>query len=160
MAMSLLVLLVPIAIVVGAQKYLFDGDKPIAVSPAQAIADARASGAFPVAEPGPLPDGWTVTSARFQRPADGATLRLGYVTPDAEPALLVQSSVPADQLLARELGDTAKAGGPVAVDAVSWQRYDSTRGEPALVLREAGRTIVVVGATDEPTLRELAAAVS
>jgi Protein of unknown function (DUF4245) len=158
MAMSLLVLLVPIAIVVGLQKFLFDGDKPIAVDPRPAVADARAADAFPVAEPGPLPDGWTVTSARFQRADGGATLRLGYVDPGGKPVLLVQSSVPFAQLVAAELGETAKAGADVPVGAAIWQRYDSARGEPALVLPEPRRTIVIVGATTEPVLRELAGA--
>lgn len=155
--MSLLVLLVPIAIVVGLQKYLFDGDEPIAVNPATAVADARATAGFPVVEPG-TPDGWTITSARFQLPAGGATLRIGYVDAARRPVLLVQSSVPVTQLLPAELGETAKAGGAVPIGAARWQRYDSTRGEPALVLREPGHTVVVVGATDEAALRELVVA--
>jgi hypothetical protein len=157
MAMSLLVLLIPIAIVVSCQKFLFDGDKPIAVDPRPAVADARAAAAFPVAEPA-TPAGWTVTSASFRRPAGGATLRLGYVDPDGKPVLLVQSSVPPAQLISAELGDTAKSAGTVPVGATAWERYASTRGEPALVLRADKRTVIVVGDTGEDAVRTLAAA--
>ena len=155
--MSLLVLLIPIAIVVGLQKFLFDGDKPIAVDPAAAVADARAAAAFPVLVPTGLPEDWTVTSARFQRPAGGATLRLGYVDPDGKPLLLVQSSVPSAQLIPAELGETAKAGPQVTVGPTAYQRYDSARGEPALVRTETGKTVIAVGTTEEKTLRELVA---
>jgi hypothetical protein len=157
MALSLLVLLVPIVLLLIFYRVLLDGDEPVTVDTRPAVADARAAAAFPVAEPVGLPDTWRPTSASFRRVDGGATLRIGYVAPDDEPVLLVESSVPAEQLLRVELGADATTGGPVAVGATTWQRYVSTRDEPAIVLFETGRTVIVVGRAPVERLATLAA---
>ena len=159
MVVAMVVLLVPIALLLGFYRLVLDGDEPITVDPAAAIGQARAALAFPVAAPVGLdPGDWRVASAGFGRGPDGATLRIGYVGPDEEPILLVQSDVAADRLLPVELGPRPRAGDPVRVGARDWRRYASQRGEAALVLLEPERTIIVIGRADIARLREVAAA--
>jgi hypothetical protein len=159
MALSMVVLLIPIVLLLGFYRLLFDGDEPIGVDPAPALAEARAAGAFPVLEPTGLPADWTTSTATFRRTAEGATLRIGYVNPDGDPLQLVQSSVPAATLLPAELGKTGP-GGTVQVGSRTWQRYESRPGEEAIVLSDKGRTVIVVGATELGQLQTLAAALS
>jgi hypothetical protein len=158
MALSLVVLLVPIALLLGFYRVVLGGDDPITVDPRPAIEQAQAAKAFPVSAPNGLRDDWHVTNATFRRTADGATLRLGYVDPDGGPVQLVQSSVPLESLVKSELGDKVEGIGPVRAGTRTWQRYDARPGENALVLLEKGRTIIVVGATEPENLQELAAA--
>ncbi len=159
MALSMLVLLIPIVLLLGFYRFLFNGDQPIGVDPAPAIAEARAAGAFPVLEPTGLPADWTTSTATFRRTADGATLRIGYVDPDGDPLQLVQSSVPTATLIPAELGRTGP-GGTVRAGSRTWQRYETRPGEEAIVLSDKGRTVIVVGATDVAKLQTLAAALS
>jgi hypothetical protein len=160
MALSLLVLLVPIVALLGFYRLVLGGEDPIAVDPRPAIAEARSAGLFPVAEPVGLGDDWHVSVAAFRRVDGGATLRLGYVDPDSGPVQVVQSSVPPATLIPAELGTGVAARGTLAAGPRTWQRYDTRPGESALVLLEKDRTIVVVGATDVARLRELAATLS
>jgi hypothetical protein len=158
MALSLVVLLVPIALLLGFYRLVLDGDEPITVDPRPAVAEARAAALFPVAEPTGLGAQWRVSTATFRRLDDGATLRIGYVGPDNEPVQLVQSSVPLQKLVTAELGGEAGPAGTVRVGARTWQRYTARPGETALVLLEKGRTIIAVGATEQRRLETLAAA--
>jgi hypothetical protein len=159
MALSLLVLLLPIALVLGFYRLVLDGDDPIAVDPAPAVAEARASGLFPVLEPTGLPDDWHVSTATFRRTDDGAVLRIGYVGPGGDPVQLVESSVPSATLLPAELGKTGP-GGTVKAGTRTWQRYETRPSEEAMVLAEKGRTIIIVGATSIDTLSVLAGSLS
>jgi len=156
MALSLLVLLVPIALFLGFYRVVLQGDAPIPIDPASAVAQARAANAFPVSDP-PRPEGWTVTSATFQQPEGGRVLRVGYVTPDGTGMQLVQGNVPAERLLRGELGERPVPTGTVDLGGRGWQSYDARPGERALVLLEPARTVVVVGG-DDAELRELAGA--
>jgi hypothetical protein len=158
MALSLAVLLVPIALLLAFYRGVLGGDAPIEVDPQPAIASAQSAHAFPVAVPIGLSADWHVTAATFRHADGGATLRLGYVDPDEDPVQLVQSSVPVTALLKAELGDTAAPGGAFRTGAHTWQRYDARPGEAALVLVDKGRTIIVVGATDPTNLEDLATA--
>jgi Protein of unknown function (DUF4245) len=159
MALSLAVLIVPIALLLIFYRVVLRGDSPADVDPGPAIQEAQHAQVFPVAVPR-LSDKWHVSAATFRRAADGATLRLGYVDPDKNPVQLVQSSVPPETLLPAELGSAAQ---PVstfrAADGV-WRRYDTRPGEQALVLPGAGRTIVIVGSTDAKNLQTLATSLS
>ena len=155
MATALLVLLVPILLVIGAYRIFLDGDQPTVVDPAPTVAEARAAGAFPVAEPTGLDRDWRPVSAVFRRAADGATLRLGYVSPSGGGVQLVQSSLPVAQLLPTELSRTLPPEGITPVDGRDWQRYPARPGERALVLLEPGRTVIAVGAVSERELRDL-----
>jgi Protein of unknown function (DUF4245) len=156
MAMSLAVLLVPIALLLIFYRVVLSGDAPVTVDPAATIQEAQQAAAFTVAVPQGLGDDWHTSSAKFARQTTGATLRLGYVDPDKDPVQLVESSIPADSLLPGELGDKAKALGNFRTEAGVWRLYDARPGEKALVLTEPARTIVVVGRTDVENLETLA----
>ncbi|HEX2357382.1 MAG TPA: DUF4245 domain-containing protein [Micromonosporaceae bacterium] len=159
MALSLLVLLVPVLLVVGAYRVLYQGDRPVVVDPAPAIAQARAAG-IPVAEPTALGSGWRPASAQLTRGDLGPLLRIGYLTPTGAGAQLVQSSGPADQVLAAELTGAARTLGSEEIGGRTWQRYAARPGERALVLLEPGRTVMVLGTAPDGELRELAASLS
>jgi hypothetical protein len=157
MALSLAVLLIPIALLLAFYRGFLGGDEPATVDPAPAVEQARAAGAFPVSRPEGLGDGWRTVSARYQTGAGGATLRIGYLTPEGRAAQLVESSVPADQLLPAEL----KGGQPQGranLPNGTWQRYTARDNEQALVLLEPNRTVIVVGDARENELRRLATA--
>jgi hypothetical protein len=160
MALSLVVLLVPIALVLGFYRLVLDGDEPIRVDPAPAIAEARSAAAFAVLAPVDLATEWRVSTATFRRTADGATLRIGYVDPDDDPVQLIESSVPVERLIPAELGAAPATAGTVQIGARSWQRFEARPGEAALVLLEKGRTVIVVGATETSRLQVLAATLS
>jgi hypothetical protein len=156
---SLLVLVIPVLVLVGGYQLLAGRDQPVAIDQTPQITEAQRAG-FDFSGPVDLSATWVPVSAVF-RPVDGgATLRLGYVTPDGEPVQLVQSTVPAAQLLARELSEVTSPSGSVDVGGVEWQRYPGRPGEQALVLQVADRTVIVVGPAAESELTELAAAVA
>jgi hypothetical protein len=156
MALSLAVLLIPIALLLVFYRVVLDGDKPVTVDPGSTIQEAQSAGLFPVAVPGGLSDNWHVSSATFQRQSNGATLRIGYIDPDDNGLQLIESSVPPTALLPVELGTAAKPLDTYRADARLWRLYDARPGEQALVLSESDRTIVVVGRTGVKNLETLA----
>jgi hypothetical protein len=156
MAMSLAVLIIPIALLLIFYRTVLSGDAPISVDPAPTIRQAQQAGIFPVAVPQGLGDDWHSSSAVFKRQPDGATLRLGYVDPDKDPIQLVQSSVPPDTLLPAELSKKAEAQGNFRSATGVWRVYQARPGEQALVLVEQNRTIIVVGSTAMANLEQLA----
>lgn len=158
MALSLLVLLVPIALFVVFHQVFLNGNEPTVVDPAPVIAQAQSAGAFRVSEPTGLDPDWRTVTAKFQRSDDGQTLRLGYLTPSGKGVQVVQSNVPADRLLPVELTDKSQPQGVVELSGRTWQRYQARAGEWALVLLEPDRTIIVIGSVDEHELRHLAGA--
>jgi hypothetical protein len=160
MALSLAVLLVPIALLLVFYRVVLNGDAPVTVDPGPAIEEAQSAALFPVAAPGDLGGGWHVSSATFQRRTDGATLRIGYVDPDDNGLQLIESSVPPATLLPAELSTTARPLDTFRADARVWRLYDARPGEQALVLAEPNRTIVVVGRTQAKNLETLASSLS
>jgi Protein of unknown function (DUF4245) len=86
MALSLLVLLIPIFLLVVAYRVLFNGDAPANVDPTPALQSAQRAGItqLPPATP---PEGWSIVQAQFR---DGV-LRIGYVTQAREEVQLVES---------------------------------------------------------------------
>jgi Protein of unknown function (DUF4245) len=158
MAVSLLVLLVPIALVFAVYRVVLGGDEPVRVDPAPAVAEARAANAFPVSEPTDLGSGWRPVSAVFQSVDGRRTLRIGYVSPEGRGIQLVQSNVPRAQLLRAELTSSGQAQGVTVVAGRDWQRYSARPGERALVLLEQRRTVIIVGDAAEGELRGLASA--
>ncbi|MFC0508038.1 DUF4245 domain-containing protein [Micromonospora costi] len=156
MAISLLVLLVPIALLLAFYRGFLGGDQANAVDPAPAIEQAQAANAFPVSQPAGLGDDWRTVSARYQTVDGGANLRLGYLTPEGRGAQLVQSNLPAERLLPSELTDQAQPQGQTDLAGRNWQRYTARANEQALVLLEPGRTVIVVGDARESELRQLA----
>ncbi|MDG4802903.1 DUF4245 family protein [Micromonospora sp. WMMD980] len=156
MVLSLLILLVPIALLIAFYRGFLGGDSPVTVDPAPALEQARSANAFPVATPTGLGDDWRTVNARFRTEADGATLRIGYVTPEGRGAQLVESNVAAEKLLPAELSDGQPQGPADLPDGLSWQRYTARGNEQALVLLEPNRTVIVVGDARESELRRLA----
>ncbi len=167
--LSLLALIVPLLLLAGGYKVLFNGDHPIAVDPAGSYAAARGAGAFAVQEPRGLPAGWTVVSSAYAPEggaasaggagvdAGGAVLRVGYVTPGGGGVQVIQSNQPPEVLLPAELGATAAPGGLRAVGTRSWQWYPSLRaGAAALVTVDDNRVTIVIGTATEPELTALA----
>jgi hypothetical protein len=157
MAVSLLVLLVPIALLLLFYRFVLDGDEPVRVDPAPTVATARAANVFPISEPTGLDDGWIPVSASWQPVDGGRVLRIGYVTPDGAGVQVVQTNAPVDSFLPIELTDKARPEGSVGVGGTAWQAYTSRPGERALVLLEPDRTVYVLGSASQDELRELAA---
>ncbi|MBU2662878.1 DUF4245 domain-containing protein [Actinoplanes bogorensis] len=158
MAMSLAVLLIPIALLLTFYRLVLDGDKPVSVDTAPAIQEAQRAGLFPVLAPQGLGDDWHATSSTFRRAENGATLRIGYVDPDKDPIQLVESNIPSDTLLPTELTKDAKPAGNFRSPAGVWRWYSARPGEKALVLADQTRTVVIVGKTDVSNLEALAGA--
>lgn len=159
MAISLLVLLVPIALLLAFYRGFLGGDQPSTVDPAPAVEQARAANAFPVSQPAGLDDNWRTVSASYRTVEGGSNLRIGYLTPEGRGAQLVQSNVPPERLLPAELTAEGQPQGPTEVGGRNWQRYTARGNEQALVLLEPGRTVIVVGDARENELRRLADAV-
>lgn len=161
MALSLLVLLVPVFLLVYGYRVFFSGDARTSVDTAQTVADARRDAGFPVLAPGALPKGWTASSATFEKGAPGSVLRLGYLAADGAGLQLVESDRPADQFLPGELGTDAQPGNLVTIGGRQWRSYPSARGGThGLVLAQDRDTIVIVGTGGDEDLRALAASLA
>ncbi|MEV2237068.1 DUF4245 domain-containing protein [Micromonospora sp. NPDC049891] len=159
MAISLLVLLIPIALLLAFYRGFLGGDEPNTVDPAPAFEQAKTAGAFPVSEPADLGDGWRAVRATYRTAEDGAILRVGYVTPEGRGLQLVQSNVPPERLLPAELTDEGRPQGQTDFGSGTWQRYTARGNEQALVLLQPERTVIVVGDARDNELRALATAV-
>jgi hypothetical protein len=150
MVISLVVLLIPVALIVTIFR-LRGGEDTVTVDPSAAIAQARTADLFPVIAPVNLPPGWRSVSAVFQRQGKTGSLRVGYLSPSGDGVQLVESSEPLGPLLDRELGDRIQPAGP---DAGAWKRYSVRTGETAFVRVDGDRTVIVVG---QASAAELAA---
>src|SRR5690606_25853315 len=162
LVLSLLVLLIPTVLLVGAYQIVAGRTEPVPVDQSQEIDAARRAG-FDVAEPTGLGAEWVPVSAVFRQVEGGATLRLGYLTPAGAPVQVVESTVAADQVLVQELSDGGTPPVPTGVVTVAgsaWERYPGRDGETALVRREPERILLVVGRADESELRQLATALA
>ncbi len=158
MALSMLVLLLPIFGAIWLWQFLSSGNDATVVDPAPVLAEASTADRFPVAEPTGLASGWRATSATLDHGDGGLTIRIGYLTPDDDGVLLLQSDLSSEKLLPAELGAQARPDGTVAISGKDWQVYAARDGERALVLLEPRRTIVVIGRVPDRELRALAGA--
>jgi hypothetical protein len=162
MAISLVVLLIPLALLVALFR-LRGGEDTVIVDPSSALNSAQSAGLFPVATPKGLPDGWRCLSAQFTRSgANRATgeLRVGYLTATNGQLQLIESNEDAATLSGREFANQARLTGTTTVAGTQWQAYQVRGDERALVLTTPQRTIVVIGAADPAELGTLATAVS
>jgi hypothetical protein len=160
MTISLMVLLIPLALVVAVFR-LRGGEDTVIVDPSQAIASARSAALFPVDAPHGLGNGWRPLSAQFTR--KGSTtgeLRVGYLTPTDGQLQLIESNEDAASLSSREFGDGARLTATTTVAGAPWQVYEVRVDEKALVLTTPQRTLIVIGHADSTELAALATAVS
>jgi Protein of unknown function (DUF4245) len=155
MTISLIVLLIPVAIIV-AFVWARGGDDPVNIDPQPAIAEAQVAKAFPVAAPTGLSAEWHPISAVYST-AD-STLRIGYITPNGGQIQLIESSSPTDGLLINELGDDVRPDGVMTAGPAQWNSYLLHNGQRAIVLPTTGRTVIIMGNADQTELRELAGA--
>ncbi len=146
-------------VLVGGYQMLAGRDQPVAIDPTPRLAEAQHAG-FDFGLPEGLDTEWVPVSSVFRTVDEGATLRLGYVTPEGESVQLVQSTLPAEQLLAGELTEAAAPSGAMDVSGIEWQWYPGPPGERALVLHGDEVTMIVVGPAAEAELAELAASMS
>ncbi|GLW29605.1 DUF4245 domain-containing protein [Actinoplanes regularis] len=156
MALSLLVLIVPIALMLTFYRVVLSGDEPLTVDPTSSI--ELASREFTVLVPAGLSADWRVTTANFKRESGGATLRIGYVDPDDSPVQLVESTTPAESLVPAEVGKDGKRTGAYRTDARSWMVYSGRPEETVLIYTEGKRTVLIIGKTDQKNLESLASA--
>jgi hypothetical protein len=158
MVLSMLVLLVPIALIIGLFQVI-GGDREVTVvDPAPAIAEARDAG-LAVAVPHGLPSGWRPTSAVTRTAGGSVTLRIGYVSPSGGFVQLIESNADAAALLRDEVGGGQAPRRPDGTERIrgeSWQAYPGREDERALVLLQPERTIVVLGKAPSEELTALA----
>jgi hypothetical protein len=86
MAISLIVLLIPVFLVVLAYRELYGGDTVVTVDPTETIASAQRAGLTEL-PPATAPPGWLIVSAQF----DDGVLRIGYLDGEHKGAQLVQA---------------------------------------------------------------------
>jgi hypothetical protein len=142
MVFSMIVLLIPVLLIVLAYRNLYGGDTVVTVDPAEAIGSAQRAGLTPT-PPTAGPTDWQTVAAQFQ---DG-TLRLGLRGPDGEGLQLVQSTLPAAELVRAELDAAAVPAGQLEVDQRSWQRFTAGDKE-ALLLDLPTSRVLVIGAPE------------
>ena len=154
-ALSLIALLIPLALIVAIFRFT-GGEDVVVVDPAPAVAQAQAAKLFPVAAPQDLGTDWRPIRATFQQSSGVGTLRVGYITPSGGGVQLIESNEDASALLARELGDQVRTQGQVIVNGKSWQSSAVRGDERALVDTSAERTLIVIGQADVGELTALA----
>jgi hypothetical protein len=154
MVISVGLLLVVVFALFGMYRCL-GGDQVAEVDTGPVYEEARRDNAFPVLVPTGLPDGWKSVSADYQPHSGGATLRIGWQSPDDGTIQLIESNVVPAALIQRELGaDAAPTGAVVTEAGRDWQVYNARGGETAYVFQEAERTVIATGKAGEEELRE------
>ncbi|MEV0648861.1 DUF4245 domain-containing protein [Phytomonospora sp. NPDC050363] len=155
MILSLAVILVPIALILGGWRLLFGGSDVNAIDPAPKYQEAADAG-LAVVRPQGLPEEWLATQAAVNRQDGAVTLRVAYQTPDGSGVQLVESSAESATLLAAELGEGPRLEGNVEAGGEAWMSYLTRDGNVALVWPDDLRTVIVIGDADQGELLELA----
>jgi hypothetical protein len=131
-----------------------------AVDYATTVTAARTTGAFDVAVPVPVPDGWIANSVRYRPSADDpkiATWHLGFYLPEDQYAAIEQTNG-TDSNFIKDATATGKPEGEQTVDGVVWKRYNSaSTGNKSLVVNQDGIVTVVTGTISYEQLGDLAA---
>jgi hypothetical protein len=152
MALSMLVLLVPVFLLVGFYRFI-GNEEPPAVDTTEVYASVKRAGQFTPLQPADLPPDWRIASAAF---SDGV-LRIGVTAPSDGAMQLVQSAQPAAALLPSIIGTGGTPGATVPINGTDWQRHDDGRpGERALVQSTTGRTVIIFGRATDAQLQRLA----
>lgn len=152
MALSMLVLLVPVFLLVGFYRYLGHEDPP-AVDTSEVYGSVQRAGQFTPLQPADLPPGWRIASATFA----GGVLRIGVTAPSDGAMQLVESAQPASTLIPSIIGPAGKDGAAVSINGTDWQRHEDGRpGERALIQTSSGRTVIIFGRATDSQLQRLA----
>ncbi|MGI5247267.1 DUF4245 domain-containing protein [Dactylosporangium sp. CA-139066] len=152
MALSMLVLIVPVFLLVGFYRFL-GHETPPQVDPSEAYGSAQRAGQFQPLQIENLPSGWRIESATF---TDGV-LRLGVTAPDNGAMQVVESAKPRAELLSTVVSQSAQAGENVMIGGTTWLRVTGTRpGERAIVQTTDPRTVIIVGQGKDEQLQRLA----
>lgn len=106
MALSLIVLLIPVVLLIVAYRTLYQGDSVVTVDPTETIASAGRAGITDL-PPATAPQGWSIISATFR---DGV-LRIGYVDQRQKGVQLVQARGTLQQPRPGERSMTGSRGG-------------------------------------------------
>ncbi len=154
MALSMLVLLVPVFLLVGFYRFI-GNEEPPTVDTTEVYGSVQRAGQFTPLKPTDLPPGWRIASAAFT----GGVLRIGVTAPDDGAMQVVQSAQPASSLVPSIIGTGGTDGAQVTVDGTQWQRHDDGRpGERALIQSATGRTVIIFGRATDSQLQRLASA--
>ncbi|WP_327006288.1 DUF4245 domain-containing protein [Dactylosporangium sp. NBC_01737] len=152
MALSMLVLLVPVFLLVGFYRFLGHEDPP-AVDTTEVYGSVQRAGQFTPLKPTDLPQGWRIASATFT----GGVLRIGVTAPSDGAMQVVESAQPSATLIPSIVGTGGAAGAPVSINGTEWQRHDDGRpGERALIQSATGRTVIIFGRATDSQLQRLA----
>ena len=152
MALSMLVLIIPVFLIVAFYRYL-GHETPPTVDTTEVYGSVQRAGQFQPLKPEGLPGGWRIASATF---TDGI-LRIGVTAPDDGALQLVESANPASVLVPAIVGKTPHDDGETTIAGATWHRYSEGRpGERAIVQSTADRTVIIVGQAKEAQLSELA----
>ena len=134
-----------------------DSVKP--VDPAVAVTLVTMQKDFPPLVPAGLPEGWVITSARFEPTAKSQgrpVFHLGYVTPSGNYAQVEESSSTSAGFLA-ESTDHGAATTSRQVGAITWQQWDSDKRH-SLVFADSAYSVVVSGTAMQDEIDALAGA--
>lgn len=130
------------------------GDQVAEVDAGPVYEEAREEGAFPVLVPSGLPSGWKSVSADYQPHSGGATLRVGWRSPEEGALQLIESDIVPAALITRELGaDAGPTGTTVDEGGRQWQVYTARGGETAYVFQQADHTVIVTGKVGDEEMR-------
>ncbi|CAN5669544.1 hypothetical protein BH10ACT8_BH10ACT8_06740 [soil metagenome] len=120
------------------------------------IAAARTEVDFALLVPTGLPAAWRPTNSQIlpKGPSNGASLRIGYNTPDGKYAEFIESDDAPDAVSA-EYGPLT-ADNPVMVGSTSWEGFRRTDGRQLIRHTSDKVTVVVTGSAAQPELASLA----
>lgn len=125
MLLSLAVVLVVIAIpIVLLTRTSLDPVTEVEYQPQYEAAASQAG--FSLLIPDPMPDGWRVTSARWEITNDSSpdpVWFIGIVTDRGEYLQIVQSATQRPEFIGRSIGDALPTGS-VDISGTAWQRYE------------------------------------
>lgn len=140
-----------------------DNTKVTQIDPAPAIAQAQLRAPYDLLAPstsgaGALGENWRPTSTRIDAGASSAdpfAFRIGYVTPEGQYAMFLESNDSPAAVLA-SVGPT-RGSGSETIDGQTWATTQtSARGETVLTRTVGVVTLVVTGSATLPELSQLA----
>lgn len=129
-----------------------------AIDPAPVVAEALAYPGFVAYTPDPLPVSWTPNSARFSTAWVGPVLHIGYRAPDGGYVGIEQTTGTNSRLFVDTEAAGAVPDGTVAINGVTWWKYQSDRKQQdSLVYYGPSSTLVITGTASDAELQQLAA---